>query len=226
MLLIDKYAYTNKLSKLNPLIKCLFCFCIMLCIFLINSIGFNIFITSIIFIILVVIAKIPGIKYLKMTIIPVSFLVMSIVIILISISSDSSIYIYSLKIGNMYIGISQQGLNTSMELFFRVLACISSMYFLSLTTPINQQIIVMRKLKIPIVIIELTVLMYRFIFILLEECRQIYTAQYIRFGYKDIKKSYKSLSLLIKLLFIRVLIRYEDMNIALDNKLYNGKFHF
>ena len=46
----------------------------------------------------------------------------------------------------------------------------------------------------------------------------------MKFGYNNMKNSYRSIALLIKSLFIRVLLRYEDMIISLDSKLYNGEF--
>jgi len=49
-------------------------------------------------------------------------------------------------------------------------------------------------------------------------------AQEIRFGYSNFKNSFRSTTLLMKSLFIRVLLRYEDMVVSLDCKLYDGEF--
>jgi len=68
------------------------------------------------------------------------------------------------------------------------------------------------------------VLTYRFLFVFLEEANEIYTAQDMKFGYLGLKNSYISISLLIKALFIRCLIKYRDMVITLDSKLYDGEF--
>ncbi|MEG2789687.1 MAG: CbiQ family ECF transporter T component, partial [Romboutsia sp.] len=66
---------------------------------------------------------------------------------------------------------------------------------------------------------------YRFIFIFLEEVVDIKKSQELRFGYINLKISYKSIGLLGNLLYQRMMKRYDDMSISLDMKLYDGKFH-
>lgn len=225
MLLIDKYAYTNKLRNFNPMAK----FCFAVGVLLISLINRNIYIhLSVIFIMLlmtVFIAGIPFRKYLRFLRIPLIFIILSIISILLSASRDENIFIAAFKIRDFYLGINKASIPQAQLLFFRAFACISAMYFLTLTTPMDQQIKIFKKFKIPNSVLELMVLMYRFIFILLEEYHEIYNAQNIRFGYTSLKKSYRSLSLLIKVLFIRVMNRNKDMSIALDSKLYKGEFY-
>ena len=223
MLLIDKYAYTNKLAKTNPLIK----FIIVVISLMITTIISNNYINMSIFAIMVFlttfVAKIPFDKYIKILIIPISFLIISLITILISISGED-ICIWSIRIGSSYIGITKDSLIQSINLTTRVFASLSATFFLALTTSLNNLIKVFKKMKVPNTIIELLVLIYRSIFIFLEESKEIYQAQEIRFGYLGFKNSFKSTALLMKSLFIRVLLRYEEMVVALDCKLYNGEF--
>ncbi len=76
----------------------------------------------------------------------------------------------------------------------------------------------------PNIVIELLVLIYRSIFIFLEESKDIIMAQELRFGYTSIKNTYRSISLLIKSLLIALLIRFQDMQISLETRLYRGEF--
>ncbi len=66
---------------------------------------------------------------------------------------------------------------------------------------------------------------WRFIFILLDEAMAIHRAQTLRFGYGSVPQGYRSLAMLVGLLFTRVLLRYQQMSTALDIKLYQGDFH-
>lgn len=225
VLLIDKYAYTNKLKDFNPMAK--FCFAMgILILSLINvKIYTFMFIIGSMLAITIGAAGIPLGKYIKMLLIPSVFLIISLITILISFSKDSSIFVCSTKLGSIYLGIAEGSISQVSILFFRALSCITATYFLALTVPMNQQILVLKKLKVPKVVIEMMILIYRFIFIFLEEYKEIYTAQSLRFGYTSVKKSYKSLSLLISILFIRVMKRYKDMTISLDSKLFNGEFY-
>lgn len=223
LLLIDRYAYTNKLAGSNPYIK----FVIVVISLAITTITRNNYINIFIFLIMVflatVVAKIPFNKYLRILLIPMSFLLISIIPILISFSKVD-IYVWSVSIFNNYIGITQGSSNEAVLLTTRVLGSISATFFLGLTTPLNNIIKVFKKIHLPNVIIDLIVLIYRFIFILLEEVNEIYTGQEIKFGYSSFKKSLKSSSLLVRSLLLRVLLRHKEMVIALECKLYNGEF--
>ena len=81
------------------------------------------------------------------------------------------------------------------------------------------------KRQIPDNVIEIAMLIYRFIFIFLEEVHEIYKSQEMKMGYMGMKNSYNSLGLLVNMLYKRMMKKYEDMSIALDMKLFDGKFH-
>ncbi|MDX5725681.1 CbiQ family ECF transporter T component, partial [Clostridioides difficile] len=108
---------------------------------------------------------------------------------------------------------------------FRAMSCLTCVYFCILTTPFNQLIFFFKKLHLPDTFVELSMLIYRFIFIFLEEFSEIYKLQELRFGYINLKTSYKSLGILGSMLYKRLMTRYDDMCISLDIKLYDGKFH-
>lgn len=223
MLLIDRYAYTNKLANSNPYIK----FVIVVICLSITTITKNNYINLAIFLFMgsltTLVAGIPLRKYIKILLIPMFFLLISILTILISFSTVDN-YMWSAKFFNIYMGISQSSFNESILLATRVLASMSATFFLGLTTPLNNIILVFKKIGLPNSIIELIVLIYRSIFIFLEEVIEIRTGQEIKFGYSSFKKSLKSTSLLLRSLFLRVMLRYKDMVIALECKLYDGEF--
>ncbi len=52
----------------------------------------------------------------------------------------------------------------------------------------------------------------------------IHRAQTLRFGYGSVPQGYRSLAMLVGLLFTRVLLRYQQMSTALDIKLYQVIF--
>lgn len=223
MLIIDKYAYTNKLTNFNPMAKFIFAIGALLIATILDNLYINMCIFIIMFFLTIFVAKIPLNKYIKIILLPIIFLLLSVIPILLSIANDN-VFIWSIKISNKYLGVSSQGLKDSLNIMMRVLASIHSTFFLALTTPLNNLIRVFKKLRFPDLLIELLVLIYRSIFIFLEESKYIIMAQEMKFGYNNAKNTYKSIALLIKSLFIRVLMRYKDMVIALDSKLYMGEF--
>lgn len=225
MLLIDKYAYTNKLSKTKPMVKFSFAMGMLILALLPISVWGYLIVFAVMSFVIVFLAKIPLKNYGKMLIIPFSFLMLSVISIIISFSKDPQSFIYYAKLGNIYFGITKVGIEMSVRLIFRVAASISCMYFFSLTTSINQQIEVYKKLRIPKEIVELMVLIYRFIFIFLEEAMYMRRAQEMRFGYNNFKNSCASFSNLVKMIFVRVMRRNKDMLISLESKFFDGEFH-
>ncbi|WP_200804889.1 cobalt ECF transporter T component CbiQ [Anaerosalibacter sp. Marseille-P3206] len=223
MLVIDKYAYTNKIVNVNPMAKFIFAIGALILAVGLNNFYLNIIIFLIMFLSTTVVAKIPIKNYLKLYLIPSVFLIISILTILIS-KSSLDVFIWSIRIGKSFIGIKSESLNEVIIIIARVFASISSTFFIALTIPINQLIVVFKKLRVPGNVVELIILIYRSIFIFLEEMMEIYNIQEMKFGYCGMKNSYRSLGLLIKCLFVRVLQKYEDMVISLETKLYDGEF--
>ncbi len=225
MIVIDKYAYSNTLRNKNPSVK----FTIGLIFLVASMIIKNLIALSLIIllmsIIIVSIAKIDIHDYIKLLKIPMIFLLMSIAMTLINISDDSTLLIKSFSIGQRYIGFSNESINTSMHILFRAMSCLTCVYFIMLTIPFSQLLIIFKKLHVPSIILELSMLIYRFIFIFMEEGADIRKSQELRFGYINLKTSYKSFGLLGNLLYKRMMIRYEEMCISLDVKLYDDTFH-
>lgn len=225
MLIIDKFAYTNKLKNINPRLKIGLSLTFIALALINKNIYFFIGIICGGFYATVFLAGIPLKNYMKMMLIPFAFLLTSMIALLVSFSSDSDVFLYSIDLKFFYGGVTLIGLKNAFLLFLRSMSSLVSLYFLTLTTPMDQQIYTMQKLRIPSLFLEIYSLIYRFIFILLEESLEIYRAQELRFGYINMKNSYFSLSILIRTLFVRVMRRYKDMQIVLDMKLFDGEFH-
>ena len=224
-MIIDDYAYKNKLYKVNPNKKFIIGM-LLLILSLINPFNYiSLLIIALMSFVIVVIAKIELKDYLHFIKIPLTFLIISIIMILLNFSHNKEIFLYSIKIGNLYVGVTNESLKSAIHLFFRALSCLTCIYFIMLTTPFYQLIFVFEKLHLPDVVLEISMLMYRFIFIFMEEVSDIRKSQELRFGYINLKNGYNSFGLLVSMLFKRMMIRYDEMSIALDMKLYDGTFH-
>lgn len=223
MLIIDKYAYTNRLTNFNPMAKFIFAIGALVIAVAIDNLYINLLIFLLMMFFTIFAAKIPAGKYMKIISIPFSFLIVSITTILMSLSYKD-VFIFSIKIKDIYIGITEYSIHQSVKTMMRVSASLASTFFLALTTSLYDIIRVLKKLKLPNTLIELFVLIYRAIFIFLEEAKEIYDAQEMKFGYEGFKNSCNSAALLIKCLLLKILIRYKDMTISLDSKLYDGEF--
>lgn len=171
MLIIDKYSYTNNLKDITPIIKAYLAMGLLILAISIEWLFIHIGIITVMSLIIVIIAKIPFKNYVKILLIPISFLILSISTVLLSISKGNIDCIWGIKVLTYNLAITASSFNASKVLFFRAFAALNCTFFLVLTTPMNQLICVMNKHKIPKIFIEICVLMYRFIFIFLEESK-------------------------------------------------------
>ncbi len=231
MLIIDRFAYTNKFIGLSPCVK----MAVSLALIILSIINSNIYILCAMIAVVVLTtilgAGIPEKSYVKMIAAPVLYLAISIFTVIFTFGFSDSVYlegfvyIKQFRFLNLYIGLAEGSIKNGLILGLRSLSGIVSMYFLILTTPCGQQVKVMKKARLPAVFIELYVLTYRFIAIFFEEAILIYTAQKMKFGYNNYKNSMNSLAVLIKILFVRIMIRFKDMESILETRHFDGNFY-
>lgn len=164
-------------------------------------------------------------RWLRWIAIPAGFLLVSTLTILLSFSRNTDGMLWHISLGFSYLGILPDGLAMANHTLWRSLAAISATFWLVLNLPFVQLIQLLQRCRVPVLLIEQILLTWRFIFILLDEVHAIHRAQTLRFGYRTLPGSYRSLAMLVGMLFSRVMIRYQQMATALDVKLYQGDFH-
>ncbi|SHF06655.1 cobalt/nickel transport system permease protein [Caldanaerobius fijiensis DSM 17918] len=218
---IDRYAYINRLRHVHPGEKIFFAFAMMLLSFIPN-IYINIAIIIIIASISILRAGIPLRFYLKLMSLPLTFLFMGIITILFGTSNKPDVFIIYMRIAHIYIGLSKKGVATGILLFSRSLSIVSCLYFISLTTPMPEFMSVLKKMKVPSLLLDLMELIYRFLFVLIETAEQIYISQDSRLGYISFKTALNSLAYLISVLFIKSYTNAEQLYIAMESRCYNG----
>lgn len=223
MILIDKYAYCNKLNQTHPMEKFLFSMGTMMICLCVNSLLVSSLVVLLIGVLLVFRAGMTGKFYLQVMSLPVSFLFLSLLTILLDVAPDSNIFLVSYQLWGSFIGITEPGLTMATKLFFKAMAAVSCLYFLALTTPLVEIIALLRKMKIPELFLELMSLVYRFIFVLLETAEKIYLSQSSRLGYTSVKKGYNSLGHLVANLLSRAFKRSQALYDALEARCYNGQ---
>jgi len=219
---IDKYAYISKLRLINPSQKLLFMSMTLIVCLCADSVAVSIAVT-ILMTYLIVYKGGTSIKlFLKLLSFPLGFLVLSILTLLFEISADTDIFLYFISIGGFNVGITSASLEIVKILFLKSFACVSCLYFLCLTTPIPDFLEALRKIKCPVILIEMMELIYRFIFILIDTAYIMQVAQASRLGYKNIKVGMRSFGMLISNLLVRALKINNNLYIALESRGYNG----
>ncbi|MCL7413606.1 MAG: cobalt ECF transporter T component CbiQ [ANME-2 cluster archaeon] len=170
---------------------------------------------------IIVFAKVPVTFYVRLIMLPLGFAATGSIIILFFFGMG--IEIAAMDIAGHHLAIGSQGLNMAVLVMARTLSGMFCLFFLALTTPMVELFSVLRSSRVPAVIIELSMLVYRYIFVLLEVAASIQFAQTVRLGYRDILSSLRSTTMLAGTLFIRSWEQGEKLYLAMNSRCYDGK---
>lgn len=214
-MIIDNIAQESPLKGLHPVEKIIGCLLTLATILLIKDIWLHILMIFITSFFLTFIAKInwKTLSLIFLAFLP--FLFMGAISIAISLSFDSSIRVV----------ITPTSLYQGTFIFFRSFSCLLCMFSLILTTPMQQVIWGLRKMKCPTIICEMMLIIYKYIFILIETSKKIYLSQHARLGYRGYSQSLRSFAALLSALFIKSLDYGSKLYTSLESRGYNGVLH-
>ncbi len=206
MIVIDKYAYNSKIAGYRLSGKLVFAGVpLLLCLFSTSTIT-NAAVTASMAMATIYWGSMSAGRYLKLLIIPMGFIFM-----------DLAGYKY---------GVTYESLSKGILIAMRSIAAISCFYFIALNTPMNSIFAFLQRRKVPQLLVDLMELIYRFIFIIWDEWKRIYTAQASRLGYRNLSSSMRSTGELVTMLFVNCLNRAERINLALESRGFNGSFGY
>jgi cobalt/nickel transport system permease protein len=215
---LDGYAHSNGLRNVNTYFKVIFAI-VTVIVNLISTSPVVPFIVLLLVTYLIIFkAKIPYKFYLKFFAIPFTFALITFVFMAIFFGVGAHI----LNLGIFNLALTVDGFNLGLLVFARMLGGFSCLAFLALTTPMTELFSIFENLKVPKVILEITMLMYRYIFVFLDEAINMYHSQETRLGYSSIKMAYKSMGMLASNLFIKTWLKGEQIYVAMESRCYNG----
>ncbi|HEY3319120.1 MAG TPA: cobalt ECF transporter T component CbiQ [Planctomycetota bacterium] len=108
----------------------------------------------------------------------------------------------------------------------RVLGAVSVMLLLSSVTPAHQIFHALRWMGAPKTWVEVALLMYRYVFVLLDEAADVETAQRVRLGYTGVRRSLSSLGALSGTVLVRSLDQSQRTHQAMMLRGYKGYLVF
>lgn len=226
MVAIDSFAYASKISGIDPKAKIFFAFVpLVLCI------GFDDFFISVITIIVMTFmtvkySAVSFFTFYKFMAVPLFFLVIGVLAVMVGRFQADAQLLAGFSIGSYKYGVSVETFYEGGRLAARALACLSCLYFFSFNTPMAHFFSMLERSPLPKVITSLMELIYRYIFILLDEALRINVAQHSRLGYGSFKSSLYCVSLLAGSLFIRSYDRALRAYAALESRCFEGSVGF
>ena len=168
-----------------------------------------------------ILAKIPGRIYVRLLLVPLSFALLSATVVAFMHGSGQTLF--SVELNGLNLAIRDEGANLAALLIARTFGGMCSLFFIALTTPMIEIFAVLKSLRIPQSVIELSMMIYRYIFVFLDQAAMIHSAQLMRLGDAGTRNSINSFAMLSGVLFLRSWEQGERLIVAMDSRCYDGK---
>lgn len=219
--LLDDYAHGNALRETSARLKLFLGLgAILLSVSSTTPIA-PLFVAITMSLVTVILAKIPGRIYSRLLLVPLSFALLSSGVVAFMHGSGQTLF--SVQLNGFDLAIREEGANLAALLIARTFGGMCSLYFIALTTPMIEIFAVLKTLRIPSAVIELSMMIYRYIFVFLDQAAMIHSAQIMRLGDAGTKNSLNSFALLSSVLFLRSWEQGERLIVAMDSRCYDGK---
>ena len=222
---LEYYSYNSKINSWNPHLKFWYSMVLIVLGIILSNIYISISIVFICGFITIFLGKISLKKYIDFFKVPIIFLLISVAVININFSKNITDFYY-FNIGDLYIYTTDENIKKSCILFWRALSGVSSMYMLALSTPLNEIIYVIKKVRTPQIIIELMYLVYRFIFIMRDSYKSMRKSIESRLGFIDYRTSLLSFGKIISNILIISLRKSNSFYDAMESRCYRGEIIF
>ncbi len=134
--------------------------------------------------------------------------------------------VLSLPLFGGWLAVVPAAQSLGMLVLSRALGAVSCLYFLSLSTPLPELLAVLRRAHVPAVVVELAVLIYRYIFILLDTFRDMRDSAASRLGYRGLKRSLRTTGLVYGGLLANSFRRAGACFDAMESRCYTGQIAF
>jgi cobalt/nickel transport system permease protein len=170
---------------------------------------------------LTVAGGIPLRKYLSLLVLPLVFLLLGALTLLWDYAPQGAGLVSIPAPGGWFV-LTVQAQDTARLVLARALGGVSCLYFLSLSTPMTEILSVLERLHVPGVLIDLAVLIYRYLFLMLDTHRDMRAAAESRLGYGGLRRSLHTTGLLYGSLLGRSFRRASGCLAAMESRGYTS----
>ncbi|AJY73840.1 cobalt ECF transporter T component CbiQ [Paenibacillus beijingensis] len=109
--------------------------------------------------------------------------------------------------------------------FDRIAACSACLFFVIFTTPVPELLQVLKRLRLPHLVVELMLLTYRFLFVLADTAYGMSVAQRSRGGHNGFAGTIRDIAILVVRLFGKAMQRYKGLSNGLISRGFVNEIH-
>lgn len=225
MHIIDQHAHHNRIRSLDPAYKVGLALTVLLLCLVLNKPLVGVIAVGWMYLLAVRLAGLGWRTFGRVVLVEGTFMILTTigVVLSVSLTDPGDISPWALRLGPLWLSSSPASLYQGVTLVTRALGAASAMNFLALTTPLVDMLELFRRWHMPVILVDIMVIIYRFIFVLLESLNTMYVAQDSRLGYQtSYWRAMNSAALLGSRLFIEAFQRSRRLQIALESRGYEG----
>lgn len=221
--LLDTAAQASAFRHIHPGTKLLLCLGSLIICLVSPSPVVPLISGMVLSIVLLVPARVSPVLYGELLLGPAIFTMISVLVLLFLVGGGDLLWRFN-PAPWLNLTITEGSLREGILVMCRVFGCSVSLFFLPLTTPMTDLFNGMKRAGIPIELIDLMMIIYRYIFIVYDQAAEIWHAQVMRLGYSRPIEAIRSFSTLCGMLFISSWNAGEDLIWAMDFRCYAGIF--
>ena len=222
---IDSSSRHSLLANINPGLKLLTTLGIIFAILYLNSPLTSFCAVILSGVIVVKWGETPLGVYIRLMSMPFIFILLSMPALLFDYSKEMT-GIINISLWNGYLVLTENSQSYTLKIIVNAMGCVSCMYAFSLTTPLSDTVAILRKIKMPETVIELMILIYRYIFVLNKTLRELKIAAESRLGFMLYSRRIVSTGQIMQSLLASSFRKAMASFDAMESRCYNGKSVF
>lgn len=165
-------------------------------------------------------------QYLALLAVPLSFLMLSALTLLWHSVPAGTDAVLVMPWPGGYLGVTKESQSLAGIVTARALGAVSCLYFLSLSTPLPQLLMTLRRWHFPSIVTDLSFLIYRYIFVLLDTVQHMQCAARSRLGYAGTQRSIRTTGLVYGGLLARSYHSAQARFQAMESRTFGTELRF
>ncbi|KWX73205.1 cobalt ECF transporter T component CbiQ [Paenibacillus jilunlii] len=222
---IDAISCSNALSRMSPMWKSLFA-AIMFALAYVLHPALQVLITLWMMLWCLQYAKIPPRAYGQLFGTALLFYGLSLPALLVELgrpAAGEAVLYLRIPGTAQFLYMTPAGGMRAALLLARVSACLACCLFIMLTTPFGELLQVLRRLRMPQIVLELMLVMYRFLFLLDDAAHGLLLARRLRGGHRGFRSRLREAASMAASLFANTMHRYYGLSQGLAARGFTGE---
>jgi cobalt/nickel transport system permease protein len=208
---IEGAAQASRWRDVAPSAKALFALCAMAAAMIARQPATLAGLAGVSMLVALVPARVPPRLYAATLLPPLAFVAVSCATMLVDVAG---------------LRLNAAALPSAMQAALRAVAMLAALLGLTLTTPLPHLLSLLRRLRVPDVLLDLMALCYRMLFVLRQAWDEGIAAQAARLGYARTTTAWRSLGLLTARMAVQVWQRSAALEAAAQARGYDGRLRF